>query len=227
MLGGVINNVGQWDVSIKAVFDVQEGNVFRGRGVPLLHPLLLPICWNSDMMAGPQWVISDHEEKASCWGGWSSKTERAWFLIMLWQCFASLDLPTFGIPLCEYDNHENVPQRLPSTQRVTDQESQLLHFDIHHPTLHQGHASHGVLPTNGSVLCRGMGVLVNHSQWLWWTCLRLHSSLRPFNLAFSPSLPYRSPSSMAAPLFHSDIFPNKTLEYLISVFSVCFPENLK
>ena len=66
MLGGVINNVGQWDVSTKAVFDVQEGNVLKGRGVPLLHPLLLPIRWNSDMMAGPRLVISDHEEKASC-----------------------------------------------------------------------------------------------------------------------------------------------------------------
>lgn len=34
----------------------------KGKGCPL-HLLLLPICWDSDMMAGPQLVISDHEKK--------------------------------------------------------------------------------------------------------------------------------------------------------------------
>ena len=55
----------------------------------------------------------------------------------------------------------------------------------------------------------------------WVTC-----TLRPLLLRLL-SLCSRSKSSLTAPLFHSGIFPNKTLAYLISFFGVCFPENLK
>ena len=66
MLGGVINNADHRDRGIYALYNFQEGKTLRGRGFPLPHPLHLLLCWNSDMMAGPQLVIYDHEEKASC-----------------------------------------------------------------------------------------------------------------------------------------------------------------
>lgn len=65
MLGGVINNVDHKDRGINALYNFQEGNALKGKGLPLPHPLLLPLCWNSDMTAGPQLVIYDYEEKAS------------------------------------------------------------------------------------------------------------------------------------------------------------------
>lgn len=72
------------------------------------------------------------------------------------------DPPTFGIPLHECDSHEKVFHRTSSTWRVNDQDTQLLHFNFYHPNFHWGHDSHGLLPTNGSVLWRDMGVPVSH-----------------------------------------------------------------
>lgn len=46
------------------------------------------------------------------------------------------DPPTFGTPLCECDSHEKVFHRTPSTWRVNDQDTQLLHFDFYHPNFH-------------------------------------------------------------------------------------------
>lgn len=51
-------------------------------------------------------------------------------------CLTSPDPPTSGIPLCDRNSHENVFHRPPSTWRVNDQKTQLLHFDFYHPSFH-------------------------------------------------------------------------------------------
>lgn len=51
-------------------------------------------------------------------GGWAARYKELGSLTTLWHCFTSPDLPTFGIPLGEYDSHENVPHTPTSTGRV-------------------------------------------------------------------------------------------------------------
>lgn len=57
-----------------------------------------------------------------------------------WLCHDTTLLALIYLPLgffkCKYDSHENVPHRPSSTGRVINQETQLLTFEIYHPSSH-------------------------------------------------------------------------------------------
>lgn len=155
----------------------------KGRGCPLLHPVLnfLEFRYDGYTSGSHLWLWGE-----SCiWGGWGSKTQELGSLIRLRHCFTSSDPPTFGILLYEHDIPENAFHRSPSTWGWLTKRQ--LCLDFYHLGFYWGHDSHGLLPTNGLVLWKDMGGPVNQPQWLWWMCLRLHSSLRPSQSASSPS----------------------------------------
>ena len=120
---GVIRDGGQWDVSVGLHVTSRSEMSSKGEGCLLLHPLLLllPVCWNSDMMAGPQESFLTTRRKLHAEGGVVARYKELGSLTALWHCFTSPDLLTFGIPSREYAIHENVPDTPSSTGRVTDQ----------------------------------------------------------------------------------------------------------
>ena len=155
------------------------------------------------------------------------KTERPWPLVSLWHCFVGLDWPTFRIPLCKYHSRENVPQHrdfLQHRRKLTKRPSCCTLTSIT-PLFIKVMTPMGCFP---------LEALSYGDVWesLSTTLSGFDESALGYMHPETPllrllSLCSRSKSSLTAPLFHSGIFPNKTLAYLISFFGVCFPENLK
>lgn len=146
---------------------------------------------------------------------------------MLWHCSVNLDWPTCRIPLCKYHSHENVPQHRDSLQhrgKLTKRPSFCTLISI----------TPFFIKVMTPMGCFPLAALRDGDVWesLSTTLSGFDESALDYMQSETPplsllSLCSRSKSSLTAPLFHSGIFPNKTLAYLISCFGVCFPENLK
>lgn len=177
-------------------------------------------------MAILQLVNSDHEEKGACWGGWGSKTQELGSLIMLWHYLLTLiHLPLGFLYMSVTVMRRCFTELLQHGGSMTKTPSCCILISIT-PIFIEAMTPMGCSPPMAQCYGETWESLSATPQWLWWMCLRLHSSLAPSHSASSPTLLHRwhlhcgltSPWAFSTSLpisFHWGFSPNITLAHLI------------